>query len=288
MSAPIRSQVSGSLFYAPPRVRSQLTAESAPADPGGTPAAPRERTGKLVAPSAGMRHPPWKREGAAPIFEGDVAIKELRTRVALNPETIPTSSSEETPARSMFGRLVFVAILVAGGVSALLWCGGVPGLSWYVGDSTDADQGSGVTDDAASSTIYRTNGAMAFATQWRAAGNNSSKTATPNLVDLGPPASAETISDRDEIAALVERGLKYFSEGDVATARLVLRRAARAGDPQATLTLGATYDPIILKQHGVLGLSGGLSEARDLYRKAAELGSVDAPKRLEDLDQHYR
>ena len=51
----------------------------------------------------------------------------------------------------------------------------------------------------------------------------------------------------------------------------------------AALTLGETYDPVVLKRLGVIGLSGDTAQARDWYRKAAELGSADAPQRLEQL-----
>jgi hypothetical protein len=97
------------------------------------------------------------------------------------------------------------------------------------------------------------------------------------------PSSAEAIPDRNAIAALVARGGKYFAAGDVAAARLVLRPAALAGDSVAALALGETYDPVVLKRLGVIGLSGDPAQARDWYRKAAELGSADAPQRLEQL-----
>jgi len=40
---------------------------------------------------------------------------------------------------------------------------------------------------------------------------------------------------------------------------------------------------VVLKRLGVIGLSGDLTQAHDWYRKAAELGSADAPQRLEQL-----
>src|SRR5262249_36564162 len=55
-----------------------------------------------------------------------------------------------------------------------------------------------------------------------------------------PPSSTSpaAASDRDEIAALLGRARTYLSAGDVAAARLVLRRAAELDDPQAALALG--------------------------------------------------
>jgi TPR repeat protein len=97
------------------------------------------------------------------------------------------------------------------------------------------------------------------------------------------PSFGEAIPDGNTIAALVARGRKYFAAGDVAAARLVLRPAALAGDSVAALALGESYDPVVLKRLGVIGLSGDPTQARDWYRKAAELGSADAPKRLDQL-----
>lgn len=49
------------------------------------------------------------------------------------------------------------------------------------------------------------------------------------------------------LALLVQRGkdLIIIATGDLATARLLLRRAAEANDAEAALALGTTYDPII-------------------------------------------
>ena len=112
--------------------------------------------------------------------------------------------------------------------------------------------------------------------------------ARPSETRMTPPAATvhsfgEAIPDRNAIAALVARGRKYLVAGDVAAARLVLRPAALAGDSVAALNLGETYDPVVLKRLGVIGLLGDPAQARDWYRKAAELGSADAPQRLEQL-----
>jgi hypothetical protein len=89
--------------------------------------------------------------------------------------------------------------------------------------------------------------------------------------------------DRDEIATLLVRARTYLSAGDVAAARLVLRRAAERDDPQAALALGGTYDPIVLKRLGIINFHADPAQAREWYRRAAELGSPDAALRLEQL-----
>ena len=71
--------------------------------------------------------------------------------------------------------------------------------------------------------------------------------------------------------------------GDVITARIAFQRAAEAGDAQAAVALGATYDPTVLSKLGVVGISADIAKARSWYEKAEKLGSPDATQRLELL-----
>jgi hypothetical protein len=103
-------------------------------------------------------------------------------------------------------------------------------------------------------------------------------------VSVTPPATPSA-RDRDEIEALLVRARTYLSDGDVAAARLVLRRAAERDDPQAALALGGTYDPVVLKRLGIINFHADPAQAREWYRRAAELGSPDAALRLEQLAQ---
>jgi hypothetical protein len=105
---------------------------------------------------------------------------------------------------------------------------------------------------------------------------------------IAPPLSSVAAADRDEVAALLARARAYIAEGDVAAARLVLHRAVGRGDSQAALALGGTYDPIVLKRLGIVSFLADAVQARDWYRKAAELGSTDAPLRIEQLAQMDR
>ena len=102
-----------------------------------------------------------------------------------------------------------------------------------------------------------------------------------------PPVSAPRI-DVEEIATLLARGRTYLANGDVSAARLAFRRAAESGDAQAALALGGTYDPLVLKSLGAVGVAADPSQARDWYQKAAELGSRDAPQRIDQLAQSTR
>ena len=87
----------------------------------------------------------------------------------------------------------------------------------------------------------------------------------------------------DQIAALIRRGDDLIGSGDVAAARLVLRRAAEAGDARAMIKLGATYDPALLSRIDNHGVAPDLTSARSWYEKAAQLGAPEARRRLEAL-----
>jgi TPR repeat protein len=89
--------------------------------------------------------------------------------------------------------------------------------------------------------------------------------------------------DRDAIAVLLDRGKKFIAAGDLAAARVVLLRAAEANDAEAALALAATYDPFVLRELKVYGFAADIATARAWYEKARELGSPDAPRRLELL-----
>jgi hypothetical protein len=86
--------------------------------------------------------------------------------------------------------------------------------------------------------------------------------------------------DHERIELLIERSQEFISEGDVGAARILLQRAAEAGDAHATLTLGGTYDPVILAMLQVHGVAADVSMARDWYKRASEFGSREAEQRL--------
>ncbi len=79
-----------------------------------------------------------------------------------------------------------------------------------------------------------------------------------------------------ETAALLARGDSLFGVGDVASARLFYERAAYAGDGQAALRLGETYDPNFLERTRVRAVLGDLAAAVFWYRRARDLGVAEA------------
>jgi hypothetical protein len=89
--------------------------------------------------------------------------------------------------------------------------------------------------------------------------------------------------DPDEIASSLRRGDALIASGDLAAARLVLRRAADAGNARAAITLAETYDPAVLEKLGVHGVVPDLAMARGWYENAKQFGATEPTQRLELL-----
>jgi hypothetical protein len=107
----------------------------------------------------------------------------------------------------------------------------------------------------------------------------SSLAPTPRLgsaVEDRPPATP-----RLSAAALVARGDGLFGAGDVASARLFYERAVDAGDGQAALRLGETFDPTFLEQAHLRHVQANFDTALSWYRRARDLGVRDAEIFLE-------
>jgi hypothetical protein len=104
-----------------------------------------------------------------------------------------------------------------------------------------------------------------------------------------PPSPAATpqprppVRDADEVELLLKQGHDFIAAGDLATARVVLRRAAEAGAAAAALALGQTYDPKALAKMRARGVVPDAEEARRWYETAQRLGSGEAAQRLERL-----
>jgi hypothetical protein len=86
-----------------------------------------------------------------------------------------------------------------------------------------------------------------------------------------------------DVELLIDRGKQFFEVGDLVAARILFQRAADAGDASAVLAMGATYDPIVLAGRGVRGFAADIDKARGWYERAKEMGSPEAPRRLELL-----
>jgi TPR repeat protein len=86
-----------------------------------------------------------------------------------------------------------------------------------------------------------------------------------------------------EIQALLGRGDALVAKGDIASARLFYERAAEAGDGQAALRLGESYDPAFLAQAHLTGVRGDAVAAAHWYQRARELGITEAETLLQTI-----
>ena len=95
-----------------------------------------------------------------------------------------------------------------------------------------------------------------------------------------PPLAPEA---RRRAAQYLDRATVLLKDGDIASARLFLQRAADEGLAEAALVMGGTFDGAelaLLKAHGI---RPDPAEARRWYERAAELGSGEAQDRLQRL-----
>ena len=90
--------------------------------------------------------------------------------------------------------------------------------------------------------------------------------------------------ERDEVVLLVKRGEDFITSGDLSSARLVLQRAAEAGDMHAALALAGTFDPNLLAK----GFAADVVMSRFWYERAKQFGSTEAPQRLEQLESSVK
>ncbi len=95
--------------------------------------------------------------------------------------------------------------------------------------------------------------------------------------------AALRLADR-QLAELLARGDEFLRSGDIASARLFYERAADAGDGQAALRMGATFDPTFLASAGLRNLRGDPAKARLWYHRALGLGASEAQPHLNNLE----
>ena len=109
------------------------------------------------------------------------------------------------------------------------------------------------------------------------------RAARQSQTEAVPPAVPTRRLDADELATLLNRANGMIAIGDIASARLLLERAADAQEAGAALLLAQTYDPAVLGTQDLRSITPDPAMARDWYRKAARFGSSDAKQRLAQM-----
>jgi hypothetical protein len=87
------------------------------------------------------------------------------------------------------------------------------------------------------------------------------------------PKTAGVQLTREEIVDLVKRGRELIVAGKIRDARILLKRAAGAGDSSAALALATTYDPAELQKLQARDADPDIATAQAWYQKAKDLAS---------------
>ncbi|HKD30694.1 MAG TPA: hypothetical protein VKC66_32900 [Xanthobacteraceae bacterium] len=251
--------------------------------------------------------PPWKRKSRRDVFEGDVAVVELRSRLA--PERIPEPAVRFSTAPTVSGVLPLMR-----GVAMAAAAAGVAGYFWgsklstKMPEPTPASSQSNVLPApstpvaslktsnpdvdppaaarTASIAPVATGGAANPVTSVDAAQRPAllppPQTVSPTVAGR-PPVAAE---DASVIAAKMRVGVELMTYGEVTAARTMFHRVAEAGDAAGAFALAETYDPLVL---GGLRLRERIMPdaalARTWYGRARDLGSLEARDRISRLAQ---
>jgi hypothetical protein len=101
----------------------------------------------------------------------------------------------------------------------------------------------------------------------------------------GNEAASPKALDAETTAALTMRAKNLLALGDIVAARLLLERVANARDATAALLLAQTYDPTVLGVRDTRSVIPDPATAREWYRKAASFGSVEAQRRLAQIQK---
>jgi len=124
--------------------------------------------------------------------------------------------------------------------------------------------------------------ALADKADAQGAANAASNTGGAQVAALPtPPASEQTAAlDPEDMERLAGKAAEAIRNGDIASARLVLEHAVRAGDATALYALAETYDPRVLVKLKVQGMQGEPETARQLYQRALDKGVEEARSRM--------
>jgi hypothetical protein len=282
MSSPIHhaEDLDEALHYAPPWAREQGVREP------------------LRPAAALVRSPPsrWRMGVADDAFSGDRAMVKLQRQLALDPDAVPEPPVDDIQS---LWPMALRLCAVAGVAAAVAWAViSLPGTRLLRHDVAHADvQVPPPIADAQKQDPLRTPAAAGLLLQHGLSEANASPVPVeampapaPQPTTLPPSSDAAAASPislslaSDEIAMLLKRGKDAFSTGDLAAARLLLRRAAEAGSAEAALALGATFDPLVIRRLGAIGAAPDAAQARQWYQKAVALGSPTASQPLATLE----
>jgi hypothetical protein len=288
MSSPIHhaEDLDAALVYAPPWAREQ----SPPL--AGAPPAPPSRGSLRINQVSNVRQE----------YSGDRAMVELQRKLKLHPNWLPEPPSEG--AASLWA--IALRLFAVAGAAALVALGivSLTATRQTVSETARADVLPPPVPVNRVKVVHMQYGNATPGVEERLAKQSEAlppapaptppvamppvaapASAVPPPPTPSPPAIPRLALGDDEITTLVNRGKDYLSNGDLASARLLLRRAAEAGSAEGALALGASFDPAVIQRLGAIGAEPDIARAREWYQKAVELGSNAASQQLARLVQ---
>jgi hypothetical protein len=319
MSAPVRNDDVPTMFpatmYAPPWARAEVRDVAGDIGMAAVDKAlnASDEFRRTLPPVAPLEVSDGKRCWRDKPFEGDIAVRHLRERPSLDPVAVPAPPMPPMPPMPTVGALARVAgAFGLAALAAFFVVGAMPQpLQGAANQSSVAAKPfwsrmlGGTSHEQPQALIPQpvvTERAIADTASVQPVAFADRLASVPVKAETEPTVAARAIQiehpvvpsptirslDPEEIALLIKRSEALIVEGDIAAARLMLTRAAEAGEARAAFALGATYDSDVLCRLGVLGVAADVAQARAWYVKAADFGSGEASRRLEQIAQSVR
>jgi hypothetical protein len=284
MSSPIRraDQVDPELMYAPPRARNQGQAM-------------RNKLSTLAGDQP-------ERLGGHPDSSDDRAMMEVQDLRSLDPEWMPKPPPgyDRNSWRITFraAGVLFFAAAIAGVVVS------IPSVRNVVGASFRGNSVSSNPAEQFPKTRLADRQEDVSAKAGQESGNLKESKSRPDQLSAVAPAHSVPVAttrvaprasdqvrrdfvirqlDSEELASMRLHADHFIKSGDLSSARLLLERAAEAGDGNAALTLAGTFDPNVLKTLGFQEGAVDIEMARLWYERAERFGSAEARDRLQQL-----
>ena len=239
-----------------------------------------------------------------PKFSGDRAVMALQRQLARHPDLIQEPASKGTavirPLLLRFCSVAASAVFVAWGLASYSGVKKTAEIPTSIPAIASNSNGLDVQPSQLRPTLSPTADALTPIGNSRPVAVATSDAAAVTSVAVATPTNAQAVTvapatsqrvddhrplrlDSEETAILIKRGKDLLADGDLAAARLLLRRAAEAGSAEGAVTLGTTFDPAVLQRLGAIGATPDLAKARQWYQRAAELGSSAASQQLAGL-----
>jgi hypothetical protein len=233
--------------------------------------------------------PPWKRKARRDVFEGDVAVVELRSRLALGSERVP----EPVVSRSTVPPVTAVARLM-GGVLMAAAVAGVTGYFWGFRLSTQSPQVEPASDQAnvrtAPSTAaanlkasnpdsVRPSGAATKSPQFAPASNQTNALPGRPAADLKAPNSDPEPSSRPTaVTGPVDRRGAASDATSIDAARRPSPSARPISPSSASRPPASADDAAEIAAKMKIGVelmaTGDITAARMMFERAAEAGEA--------------